>query len=79
MPHQSTDGAIVAEAERLHWRTAGPQTLSSPLSAISKFMHIFKCERGNRTMAVPSRKLWHALRELNDYVWSQTARDDTVT
>jgi hypothetical protein len=37
-------------------------------------MHVFEGERGHRTMGVPSRKLWNALREVNNYLRSQSAR-----
>ena len=37
-------------------------------------MHVFKGERGHRTTGVPSRKLWHALHEVDNYLRSQSAR-----
>jgi hypothetical protein len=68
--------AIVAEVERLHWRIwNGKATDAQPtIERIRKFMHVFKSERGHRTMGVPSRKLWHALREVDNYLRSQSAR-----
>ena len=44
------------------------------LERIRKVMHVFKGERGHRTKGVPSRKLWHALHEVDDYLRSQSAR-----
>jgi len=41
---------------------------------ISKVMHPYKGERGHRTRGVASRKLWHALHEINQYLRSQSAR-----
>jgi hypothetical protein len=68
--------AIIAEVERLHWRIWNRKATDAQLTIerIRKFMHVFKGERGHRTMGVPSRKLWHALREVNDYLRSQSAR-----
>jgi hypothetical protein len=44
-------------------------------SSVRKVMHVFQGERGRRTMAVPSsRKLWHALREFDNYLRGQSAR-----
>ena len=36
-------------------------------------MHVFKGERGHRTTGVPSRKLWHALHEVDSYLRGQSA------
>lgn len=67
---------IVAAVERLHWRIWNGKATDAQLTIdrIRRFMHVFKGERGHRTMGVPSRKLWHALREVNDYLRSQSAR-----
>ena len=37
-------------------------------------MHVFKGERGHRTTGVSSRKLWHALHEVDNYLRGQSAR-----
>jgi hypothetical protein len=37
-------------------------------------MHVFKGERGHRSTGVPSRKLWHALHEVDTYLRGQSAR-----
>ena len=54
---------IVAEVERLRWRS---------IDRIRKFMHVFKGERGHRTTGAPSRKLWRALHEVDNYLNRQS-------
>jgi hypothetical protein len=68
--------AIVAEVERLHWRiwNGKAQNARITLDRIRKIMRVFKGERGHRTTGVPSRKLWHALHEVDNYLRSQSAR-----
>jgi len=68
--------AIVAEVERLHWRIWNGKAKNAQLSLerIRKFMHVFKGERGHRSTSVPSRKLWHALHEVDSYLRGQSAR-----
>jgi len=68
--------AIVAEVERLHWRIWNGKAKNAQLSLerIRKFMHVFKGERGHRSTGVPSRKLWHALHEVDSYLRGQSAR-----
>ncbi len=80
----STDGpcrlqaktAIVAEVERLRWRIWNGNARNAELTfdRIRKVMHAFRGERGHRTMGVSSRKLWHALHEVDSYLRGQTAR-----
>jgi len=36
-------------------------------------MHVFKVETSHRTKDVPSRKLWHALHEVDKYLSGQGA------
>ena len=68
--------AIVAEVERLHWRIWNGKAKDAQLTLerIRKVMHVFKGERAPSTKGVPSRKLWHALHEVDDYLRSQSAR-----
>jgi hypothetical protein len=68
--------AIVAEVERLHRRIWNGKARNArrTLERIGKVMHVFKGERGHRTTGVPSRKLWHALREVDNYLRSQSTR-----
>ena len=67
---------IVAEVERLHWRIWNGKARNArrTLERIRKVMHVFKAERGHRTKGVPSRKLWHALHEVDNYLRSQSTR-----
>ena len=66
----------VAEVERLHWRIWNGKAKNAQLSLerIRKVMHVFKGERGHRSTGVPSRKLWHALHEVDSYLRGQSAR-----
>ena len=59
--------AIVAEVERLRWRIWNGKAKDAQLTLerICKVMHVFKGERGHGTNGVPSRKLWHALHEID--------------
>ena len=43
------------------------------IDRIRKVMHVFKGEHGHRTKGVPSRKLWHALHEVDSYLSGQSA------
>jgi hypothetical protein len=36
-------------------------------------MHVFKGENSHRMKGVPSRKLWHALHEVDQYLSGQSA------
>ena len=67
--------AIVAEVERLHWRIWNGMAKAAriTLERIRKVMHVFKGECGHRTTGVPSRKLWHALHEVDTYLRGQSA------
>jgi hypothetical protein len=67
---------IVAEVERLHWRiwNGKAQNAQKTFDRIRKVMHLYKGERGHRTRGVASRKLWHALHEIDKYLRSQSNR-----
>ncbi len=67
--------AIVAEVERLHWRIWNGKAKNAwrTLERVRKVMHVFQGEFCQRAKAVPSsRKLWHALREVDKYLRGQT-------
>jgi hypothetical protein len=66
---------ILEEAERLRWRIWNGKASNAQRSIkrIRKVMHSFKGERGHRTPGVPSRKLWHALHEVDNYLSSQSS------
>ena len=68
--------AIVAEVERLHSRIWNGKARNARLTLerICKAMHVFKGERGHRTTGVPSRKLWLALHEVDNYLRSRGCR-----
>ena len=68
--------AIVAEVERLHWRIWNGKARNAQLTLerIRKVMHVFKGERGHRMTGVASRKLWHALHAVDNYLRGQSAR-----
>jgi hypothetical protein len=68
--------AIVAEVERLHWRIWNGKAKNARITfaRIRKAMHVFRGERGDRAMGVASRKLWHALHEVDNYLQGQSAR-----
>ena len=68
--------AIVAEVERLHWRIWNGKAKDAQITfdRIRKVMHVYKGERGHRNRGVASRKLWHALHEIDNYLRGQSAR-----
>jgi hypothetical protein len=68
--------AIVTEVERLHWRIWNGKARNARITfdRTGKVMHIFRDERGHRTRGAASRKLWHALHEIDKYLRSQSAR-----
>jgi hypothetical protein len=68
---------IVPEVERLHWRIWNGKARNArrTLDRVRKVMHVFQGERSRRTTAVPSsRKLWRALREVDNYLRGQSSR-----
>jgi hypothetical protein len=66
---------IVAEVERLHWRiwNGKAKNAQRSINRIRKVMHVFKGETSRRTKGAPSRKLWHALHEVDKYLGGQSA------
>src|ERR1700748_1478595 len=68
---------IVPEVERLHWRIWNGKAKNArrTLERVRKVMHVFQGECGHRIPAVPSSlKLWHALREVDNYLRGQSMR-----
>ena len=65
---------IVEEVERLRWRLWNGKAKDAKVSIerIRAVMHHFRGEPGGRGSVAPSRKLWAALRALNDYLASQS-------
>jgi hypothetical protein len=68
--------AIIKEVERLRWRIWNGKAKDAQLTfeRIRKVMHVFRGERAHRTKGVASRKLWHALHEVDNYLRGQSAR-----
>jgi hypothetical protein len=68
---------IVPEVERLRWRIWNGKARNArrTLERVRKVMRVFQGERSHRPMAVPSsRKLWHALREVDNDLRGQSTR-----
>jgi hypothetical protein len=65
---------IVEEVERLHWRLWNGKAKDAQISLdrIRAVMHHFQGEPDGRRSIAPSRKLWTALRALNDYLVGQS-------
>jgi len=65
---------IVEEVDRLHWRlwNGKAQDAQISLDRIRAVMHHFQGEPDGRRSVAPSRKLWTALRALNDYLVGQS-------
>jgi hypothetical protein len=65
---------IVDEVDRLHWRLWNGKAKDARISLdrIHAVMHHFRSEPDGRRSIAPSRKLWTALRALNDYLAGQT-------
>jgi hypothetical protein len=66
---------IVEQVERLRWRIWNGKAKNAQIAImrIRKVMHLFKGESGHRTAAASSRKLWHALHEVDKYLIGQSA------
>ena len=67
---------IVEEVERLRWRLWNGKAKDAKVSIdrIRAVMHPFRGEPGGRRSAAPSRKLWTALRALDDHLVGQSDR-----
>jgi hypothetical protein len=66
---------IIAEVERLRWRiwNGKAKNAQRSINRIRKVMHVFKGENSHRTKGAPSRKLWHALHEVDKYLSGRSA------
>jgi len=67
---------IVKEVDRLRWRLWNGKAKNAQISIdrIRAVMHHFRGGRDGRRSPAPSRKLWTALRALNDYLTGQSGR-----
>jgi hypothetical protein len=65
---------IVEEVERLRWRLWNGKATDAGISLdrIRAVMHHFRGEADGRRSGAPSRKLWTALRALDDYLTGQS-------
>jgi hypothetical protein len=72
---KAAKATIVMEVERLHWRiwNGKAKNAQKTFDRIREVMHLYKGEGGHRTRGVASRKLWHALHEIDKYLRSQGA------
>jgi hypothetical protein len=65
---------IVEEVERLRWRIWNGKATNAKRSIdrVRKVMHVYREERGDRIRSAPSRRLWHALLDVDDYLRGQS-------
>src|SRR3954452_4311271 len=76
-PERAAAKAVIAEeVERLHWRLWNGKARDAGISLdrIRAVTHHFRGEADGRRSVAPSRKLWTALRALNDYLAGQSDR-----
>jgi hypothetical protein len=66
---------IVEEVERLRWRIWNGKATNAKRSIdrVRKVMHVYREERGDRMGSAPSRRLWHALLDVDDYLRGQSS------
>jgi hypothetical protein len=64
---------IVDEVERLRWRIWNGEAKNAQRSLyqVRKVMHVYRGERPDYATSVASRRLWHALHNVDDYLQSQ--------
>jgi hypothetical protein len=65
---------IVEEVERLRWRiwNGKARDAKRSIDRIRKVMHVYKEERSHAKNA-PSRRLWHALHDVDGYLRGQSS------
>ena len=66
---------IVEEVERLRWRIWNGKATNAKRSIdrVRKVMHVYREERGDQIRSAPSRRLWHALFDVHDYLRGQSS------
>jgi hypothetical protein len=66
---------IVEEVERLRWRiwNGKAKNAKRSIDRVRKVMHVYKEERGHNMRSAPSRRLWHALLDLDSYLGGQSS------
>jgi len=67
--------AIVEEVERLRWRIWNGKAKNArrSIDRIRKVIHVYKRERSPNTNSAPSRRLWHALHNIDKYLRGQSS------
>ena len=65
---------IVEEVERLRWRIWNGKAKNArrSIDRIRKVMHVYKRAPAPNTSSAPSRRLWHALHNIDEYLRSQS-------
>ena len=66
---------IVDEVERLRGRIWNGKAMNArrSIDRVRKVMHVYKDERGQQTRSAPSRRLWHALLDVDRYLRGQSS------
>ncbi len=66
---------IVEEVERLRWRiwNGKAKNAKRSIDRVRKVMHVYKEERGHSMRSAPSRRLWHALLNVDGYLRGQSS------
>jgi len=66
---------IVEEVERLRWRiwNGKAKNAKRSIDRIRKVMHVYKRGPSPPTNSTPSRRLWHALHNIDDYLRGQSS------
>jgi hypothetical protein len=70
-----TQPAIYSRIKARRWRTWNGKAKNARRSfdRIRKVMHVYKDERGQHTRSAPSRRLWHALLDVDRYLRGQSS------
>jgi hypothetical protein len=66
---------IVDEVERLRWRiwNGKAKNAKRSIDRVHRVMHVYKDELGQHTRNAPSRRLWHALLDVDGYFRRQSS------
>src|SRR5271166_293655 len=66
---------IVEEVERLRWRiwNGKARNAERSINRIRQVMHVYKGECSHHTRSAPSRRLWHALLNVDEYLGGQSS------
>ena len=66
---------IVDEVERRRWRiwNGKAKNAKRSIDRVHRVMHVYKDELGQHTRNAPSRRLWHALLDIDGYLRGQSS------